>query len=174
MESHCKALLKYSTFHKKSLWWKLTSFTFPKNDFDTSCSKVCAKTVCKIEVTSGKIYILLSNATEIFSISWRFHKPLGFFWGGGGDLHPGAGLKVRLRATVAAADGKALFFHAFVLPLTQLRLYCHWNSAYLGFHSNSVLTRPSSVSTWCLPLSWSIASVSLKDPLRKSLSGLSY
>lgn len=66
------------------------------------------------------------------------------------------------------------FFHAFVLPHTQLWLYCHWNSAYLGFHSNSALPRPSSVSTWCLPLSWSIASVSLKDPLRKSLSGLSY
>ncbi len=31
-----------------------------------------------------------------------------FFWGG--DLHPGAGLKVCLRATVTAADGKALFF----------------------------------------------------------------
>lgn len=155
MESRCKALsnkmaLKYSTFHKKSLWWKLTS--------------------CQIEVTSEKMPICYLMQLKSFQSHEDFTNP--WLWGGGS---PSRGLPEGLPSLPLSQQQMVrLFCHVFVLPLTQLWLYCHWNSAYLGFHSNSVLPRPSSVSTWCMSLSWSIASVSLKDLLRKSLSGLSY
>ncbi len=91
MESCCKALsnqmaLKYSTFHKKSLWWKLTS--------------------CIIEVTSEKMTICYIMQLKSFQSHEDFTNP--WLWGGGGFSIQGLAWRSAFIATVTAADGKAL------------------------------------------------------------------
>lgn len=105
-------------------------------------------------------------------ISWRFYKPSSVL----GGLGRGISIQGLTCHHCHRSRWYTASFFSRVCPPTrsQLRLSCHWNSAYLGFHSNSSLPRPSSISTWCPRLSWSKASVSPKDLLRKSLSGLSY